>query len=257
MSKIPNLEATLLTFQRKLQISEKLYLFLLERREEASISYEATLPNTRVINYANTSYSPIQPKRLFIFLGSLILGLLIPFGVLYVLKLIDTKIHTREQLQKLMPNFNILGEIPFVEDVESIMDSRGIFAESFRMIRSNISYKLNNKQDSQLILSTSSIKGEGKTMAAFNTASSYVAAGKKVLLIGADLRNPQVHNLIGIDRKTNSKGLSTLISNNITEVNAEYINSIDIFNNRLDILLSGPIPPNPAELLGSEAYFTY
>ena len=126
-----NLEATLLTFQRKLQISEKLYLFLLERREEASISYEATLPNTRVINYANTSYSPIQPKRLFIFLGSLILGLLIPFGVLYVLKLIDTKIHTREQLQKLMPNFNILGEIPFVEDVESIMDSRGIFAESF------------------------------------------------------------------------------------------------------------------------------
>ena len=178
---------------------------------------------------------------------------MIPFGVLYVLKLIDTKIHTREQLQKLMPNFNILGEIPFVEDVESIMDSRGIFAESFRMIRSNISYKLNNKQDSQLILSTSSIKGEGKTMAAFNTASSYVAA-KKVLLIGADLRNPQVHNLIGIDRKTNQK-LSTLISNNITEVNAEYINSIDIFNNRLDILLSGPIPPNPAELLGSEAYF--
>ena len=187
---------------------------------------------------------------------SLMLGLLIPFVVLYILRLIDTKIHTREQLKKFIPNLDILGEVPFVEDIQSIMDSRGIFAESFRIIRSNISFKLNNKQDSHVILSTSSIKGEGKTLTAFNTASSYVAAGKKVLLIGADLRNPQVHNLIDLDRKTNSKGLSTLISDGIIEVNSEYIQTIDIFNHQLDILLSGPIPPNPAELLGSESFLS-
>ena len=217
VSKIPNLEATLLTFQRKFQIAENLYLFLLERREEASISYEATLPSTRIINYANTDFIPVAPKKLIIFLVSLVLGLFIPFLILYILKSVDSKIHTREQLEKLIPNLDMMGEVPFVEDIQSIMDPRGIFAESSRVIRSNISFKLNNNQDSHVILSTSTIKGEGKTLTAFNTASSYVATGKKVLLIGADLRNPQLHNLIDLDRKTNSKGLSTLISNGSTE----------------------------------------
>ena len=85
-------------FERKFQIAEKLYLFLLERREEASISYEATLPNTRVINDAYTDFIPVAPKKQIIFLGAVLLGLFIPFGVLYLLKLIDTKIHTREDL---------------------------------------------------------------------------------------------------------------------------------------------------------------
>ena len=254
VSKIPNLEATLLTFQRKFQIAEKLYLFLLERREEASISYESTLPNTRVINYAYTNFIPVAPKKQLIYLGAILLGLLFPFGVFYILKLIDSKIHTREELEKLIPNLDILGEVPFVEDIQSIMDSRGIFAESSRVIRSNISFKLNNDNKSHVILSTSSIKGEGKTMTAFNTAASYVAAEKKVLLIGADLRNPQVHNLVDLDRKSNTKGLSTLVANRITEISSDYLETIDIFNNQLDILLSGPIPPNPAELLGSEAF---
>ena len=254
VSKIPNLEATLLTFQRKFQLAEKLYLFLLQRREEASISYESTVPNTRIIDYASTDFIPVAPKKSIIFLGSLILGLFIPFVVLYILKLIDSKIHTREQLEKLAPNLDIVGEVPFIEDIQSTMDYRGIFAESSRVIRSNISYKLNNKQDSQVILSTSSIKGEGKTLTAFNIAATYVAARKKVLLIGADLRNPQVHKLVDIDRKSNSKGLSTIISEGITEVNSEYFHTIDIFKYHMDILLSGPIPPNPAELLGSESF---
>ena len=93
VSKIPGLEATLLGFERKFQIAEKLYLFLLERREEASISYESTLPNTRVINYAHTNLTPVAPKKQIIVLGSVLLALLIPFGVIYILKLIDTKIH--------------------------------------------------------------------------------------------------------------------------------------------------------------------
>ena len=253
VSKIPKLEAALLGFERKFQIAEKLYLFLLERREEASISYEATLPNTRVINDAYTDFIPVAPKKQIIFLGAVLLGLFIPFGVLFLLKLIDTKIHTREDLEKLIPNLDIMGEVPFVEDIQSITDSRGIFAESSRVIRSNISFKL-NKDQSNVILCTSSIKGEGKTMTAFNTAASYVATGKKVLLIGADLRNPQLHTLINIDRKSNLKGLSTLIANASLEVSKEAIETLDLFNNQLDILLSGPIPPNPAELLNSKVF---
>jgi len=254
VSKIPNLEATLLTFQRKFQIAEKLYLFLLQRREEASISYESTLPNTRVINYASTDFVPLSPKKSIIYFGSFILGLLLPFSVLYILKFLDSKIHSRDELEKLAPSLDILGEIPFEEDVKTIKESRSIFAESSRVIRSNISFKLNSENKSNIILCTSCIKGEGKTITAFNTAASYAATAKKVLLIGADLRNPQIHNLVDIDRKTKNKGLSTLIAERITDIDSEYIQTIDIFNNHMDILLSGPIPPNPAELLGSETF---
>ena len=254
VSKIPGLEATLLGFERKFQIAEKLYLFLLERREEASISYESTLPNTRVINYAHTNLTPVAPKKQIIVLGSVLLALLIPFGVIYILKLIDTKIHTREDLEKLIPNLDVLGEIPFVEDIKTVNNSRGVFAESSRVIRSNISFKLPEKENGSVILSTSSIKGEGKTITAFNTAASYVATGKKVLLIGADLRNPQVHDLLNIDRKSNTKGLSNLLSNPSIEFSSDYVIHSFLFDKPIDIMLSGPIPPNPAELLGSDTF---
>ena len=254
VSKIPGLEATLLGFERKFQIAEKLYLFLLERREEASISYESTLPNTRVINYAYTNIIPIAPKKQIIAFGSVLLALLIPFGVIYILKLIDTKIHTRKDLEKLIPNLDVLGEIPFVEDIKTLNNSRGVFAESSRVIRSNISFKLPEKENGSVILSTSSIKGEGKTIAAFNIAASYVATGKKVLLIAADLRNPQVHDLLNIDRKSNTKGLSNLLSNPSIEFSSDYVISSILFNKEIDIMLSGPIPPNPAELLGSDTF---
>ena len=93
-----------------------------------------------------------------------------------------------------------------------------------------------------------------ETLTAYNTASTYVATGKKVLLIGADLRNPQLHKLIDLDRKSNNRGLSTLISEGTSEFNSDYINTIEVFNHKMDILLSGPIPPNPAELLGSKSF---
>ena len=149
--------------------------------------------------------------------------------MLYVLKLIDTKIHTREEFEKLIPNLDILGEVPFVEDVKTVVNSRGVFAESSRVIRSNISFKLPEKENGSVILSTSSIKGEGKTMTAFNTAASYVASGKKVLLIGADLRNPQIHNLLNIERKSNTKGLSNLLSNPSIEFSSDYVMSFILF----------------------------
>ena len=253
VARIPKLEAKLLAFQRKFQLAENLYIFLLKRREEASISYEATLPNTRVINYANTSPIPISPKKQLIFLGSILLGLLVPFGVLYILKLTDTKIHKREDLEKELSNLNILGEIPFVEESNTIDDPRGAFAEASRVIRSNISFKLPNSDKCQVILSTSSIKGEGKTLTIFNLAASYVAAGNKVLLIGADLRNPQLHTIMGYDRKSGSEGLSTILSK--SRVNpSDNVVTVDIFSSSIDVMLSGPIPPNPAELLNSDKF---
>tara|TARA_B100001248_G_scaffold73302_1_gene52226 strand:+ start:16658 stop:19000 length:2343 start_codon:yes stop_codon:yes gene_type:complete len=251
VSKIPGLEVSLLGFERKLQIAEMVYMFLLERREEASISYESTVPNTRVINYANTNIVPIAPRKNIIIIGSIFISILLPGLVFYILKIIDSKIHSRDNLLKLIPNLDILGEVPFNEDVKSINDPRGIFAESARVIRSNISFKLPNKNGCSVILSTSSIKGEGKTISAYNIAASYAAAGEKVLLIGGDLRNPQIHKILNFKRKSNEKGLVNLILNSTDISLKDYIQYTTVFKNKLNFILSGPIPPNPAELLSS------
>lgn len=184
-------------------------------------------------------------------MAAVLLGLVLPFGILYLLKLTDTKIHNRKELGKLIPNIDIMGEVPFIEDIHSTDDSRSILTETFRMIRSNISFKLNSDQSCKVILSTSNIKGEGKTFTAFNIAASYVATGKKVLLLGADLRNPKLHIPMVIKRPIINKGLSNLIANSSIEISSDYLNSFNIFNNNLDVLFSGPIPPNPSELLGS------
>jgi capsular exopolysaccharide synthesis family protein len=245
VSKIPQLEATLLSFERKFQIAEKLYLFLLERREEASISYESTLPNTRVINSAYTESIPVAPKKQIIFLGAILLGLFIPLGILYILKLIDTKINTREDLEDGLPSIPILGEVPLDENYTTEYDDRGITAESTRVIRSNMSF-LFNEFKSQVILTTSTIKGEGKSFVSYNIAKSYNSLGKKVLLIGADLRNPQVHNLLGIER--GNLGLSTFLNDvNYNDLDKLIVKGKSV--NEMDYLLSGAIPPNPSELL--------
>jgi capsular exopolysaccharide synthesis family protein len=253
VSRIPELEARLLEFQRKFELSENLYLFLLQRREEASISYESTLPDTRIINYANTNLIPVSPKRNLIFLASVLLGLLVPFVILYILKLFDTKIHTREDIEKISKDIQILGEVPFVEELDSIGDSRGVFAESSRIIRSNLNYKIDSSNNCNVILCTSSIKGEGKTVTAVNLTSTYVAADKKVLLIGGDLRNPQLHNVFKVDRKSTGKGLSNIIVDKSSSID-DYITKKKVFGKEFDVLYSGVIPPNPAELLGSDNF---
>lgn len=254
VSKIPGLEVSLFGFERKLQIAETVYMFLLQKREEASISYESTVPNTRVINYANTNMVPISPKKNYIIFGSILLSLFLPGLVLYILKITDSKIHSRDQLSKLIPNLDFLGEVPFNDNVQSIIDSRSIFAESARIIRSNISFKLPKKNSCSVILSTSSVKGEGKTISAFNLAASYAAAGEKILLIGGDLRNPQLHKILSLKRKSNDKGLVNSILNFSNFSTKDYIQSTTVFKNKLDLMLSGPIPPNPAELLSSSDF---
>ena len=254
VSKIPGLEVSLFGFERKLQIAETVYMFLLQKREEASISYESTVPNTRVINYANTNMVPISPKKNYIIFGSILLSLFLPGLVLYILKITDSKIHSRDQLSKLIPNLDFLGEVPFNDNVQSLIDSRSIFAESARIIRSNISFKLPKKNSCSVILSTSSVKGEGKTISAFNLAASYAAAGEKILLIGGDLRNPQLHKILSLKRKSNDKGLVNSILNFSNFSTKDYIQSTTVFKNKLDLMLSGPIPPNPAELLSSSDF---
>ena len=176
VASLPSKENTLRAFARNFKIVEELYVFLLERKEEASISYISALPNIKVLSYGVSSIKPIAPKVQIIYLGAVLLGLIVPFGILYITRLLDTKINTRDDLDAGLKNISILGEMPFVEDT-TLQDTtgRGLVAESTRVLRSSLSFQLQT-QKANVLLVTSTIKGEGKSFVSHNLAQSYCSA---------------------------------------------------------------------------------
>jgi capsular exopolysaccharide synthesis family protein len=245
VSGLPEKGYTMRTLAREFKFAEDLLVFLSQRKEEASISYVSVLPNLKVLSYGISDNSPVAPVRHIIYIGGLLIGLAVPITILFLLKLLNTKINTREDLEKGLPDLTILGEVPYDENYSSENDDRGIIAESTRVIRSSISFLLNQNKP-QVIITTSTIKGEGKSFVSYNIAQSYNALGKKVILIGADLRNPQVHTLLGIER--GNLGLSTFLNDvNYNDLDKLIVKGKSI--DEIDYLLSGAIPPNPSELL--------
>ena len=251
VSKIPSQEKYLRSIERNQQIKEALYLYLLQKGEEAQVSFAVTEPSIKVIEYGVSDKNPVSPNSTFIYLGCFLIGIFIPFIIIYFIFLFDNKVHSREDLEKY--SLNILGEIPFFDlaDSEKVFknpDDRSIISESFRMLMSNVRYLQNNDSSSNVILVTSSIKGEGKTLNALNLALSFSSVGKKVLLIGCDLRNPQLHKYVNSDK--NVAGIVDFLVDNKTNWKESVINP---FENQplLDILLSGPLPPNPLNLLNN------
>ena len=247
---IPSQEKNLRSIERNQKIKEALYLFLLQKGEEAQVSYAVTEPSIKVIEYAISEKYPVSPNSKIIFSSAIILGLFIPFIILYFFFLFDNKVHTREDLEKY--SLNVLGEIPFFDLTESEKvfknpDDRSIISESFRMLMSNVRYLQKNDSISNVILVTSSIKGEGKTLNALNLSLSLSSVGKKVLLLGCDLRNPQLHKYINYDKNVN--GLVDFLVDNKTEWKTNIINPF--VSQDLDILLSGPLPPNPLNLINN------
>ena len=245
VSRLPEKGYTMRTLAREFKFAEDLLLFLSQRKEEASISYVSVLPNLKVLSYGVVNNSPVSPKRKIIYIGGVLIGFIVPFGIFFLLKVLDTKINTREDLEKGLPGLTILGEVPYDENYSSENDDRGIIAESTRVIRSSMSFLLNQNKP-QVIITSSTTKGEGKSFISYNIAQSYNALGKKVILIGADLRNPQVHTLLGIER--GNLGLSTFLNDvNYNDLDKLIVKGKSIDD--LDYLLSGAIPPNPSELL--------
>jgi capsular exopolysaccharide synthesis family protein len=250
VANMPSHEKDLREIERNQNIKETLYLFLLQKGEEAQVSYAVTEPSIKVVEYATSEIIPISPKTTIIFLTSFMLACLIPFLILYFIFLFDNKVHSREDLEKF--SFNVLGEIPFFDLSESDKvflnpEDRSIISESFRMLMSNVRYLQKNDSKSNVILVTSSIKGEGKTLNALNLALSFSSIGKKVLLIGCDLRNPQLHKYINYEK--NVPGLVDFLVNNKSDWKKNVINPFD--SQSLEILLSGPLPPNPLNLINN------
>ena len=243
---LPSKENTLRAYARDFKIVEELYVFLLERKEEASISYISALPNIKLLSYGVSSKSPIAPKVQITYLTALLLGIFVPFGIFFLLKILDSKINTRDDLENGLKGITVLGEMPFAENTEDLDGSgRGLIAESARVLRSGLSFQLQIDK-TNVICVTSTIKGEGKSFVSYNLAQSYSALGKKVILVGADLRNPQLHKFL--NQKRENIGLTTYLSNqNYNDIPSLITKSAT--PGGLDYLLTGAIPPNPSELL--------
>jgi tyrosine-protein kinase Etk/Wzc len=251
-SSIPAKEKILRSIERQQTIKETLYLFLLQKREEASVSKAVTSPSIKVVDYAMTNYIPIAPKRSIIYLAALLIGLLIPFGILYVLFLTDTKIHSKLDFERLSPTIPVVAEIPFIDEDSRMItkNDRSVLAEAFRILRTNINYLIPIKKEGEcpVIYTSSSIKGEGKTFVSLNLALTLASMDKKVLLVGSDLRNPQLHKYLSLNK--NRIGLSNYLYD--TNTNWKDLINDKVFNNEyLSIIFAGSVPPNPAELLSN------
>ena len=258
ISAIPGIERLYRDIERQQGIKETLYLYLLQKREETAISLAVTTPKAKIVDSAYSLKEPISPKPKIVYLGSLIAGMLIPFLIIYTRNLLDTKIHNRQDIEKQLPQIPILGELPQLEakEKETIkLNDRSVLAESFRILRTNLSYLLKTQQraDAKVIYVTSTIKGEGKTFTAFNLALSLNSTGRSVLILGADVRNPQLHRYINKSEAT--KGLSEYLYDDKVKIDS-ITNDLEINRHHMKIILSGRIPPNPAELLMSDRYGT-
>ena len=251
-STIPAKEKMLRAIERQQKIKETLYLLLLQKREEAAINKAITAPSIKVVDYAISGNSPVSPKRQIIFLAALLLGLFLPFGILYLYFMLDNKIHSKQDIERVVPETPVIAEIPNIKgDQMYITDNdRSILAESFRILRTNINYVLPFKPagEGQIVYVTSTIKGEGKTFTSANLALILASMQKKVLLLGSDLRNPQLHKFLNLERE--QKGVSGYLYD--TSINwKSLLHERKLGNNNLDVILAGSIPPNPAELLSN------
>ncbi|WP_461376558.1 GumC family protein, partial [Cloacibacterium normanense] len=250
ISKFPLQEKLFRSIERQQNLKESLYLYLLQKREEASIALSANAPKAKIVNPAYTSDSPVSPKRQTYYLIAFSLGLLIPIGILYIVFALDTKIHNRREIRKALPEIPVVGEISNAGDLEdSVVKKNDLtaFAESFRIMLTNAKFIVKPiKGIAPVIMVSSSVKGEGKTTVSTNTAL-ILAQNRKVLLLGADLRNPQLKRFITHAKK----GLSDYLVNENENNIEQYIETFE-GNPNLDVLPSGTIPPNPTYLLSSD-----
>ncbi|NND62295.1 MAG: polysaccharide biosynthesis tyrosine autokinase, partial [Flavobacteriaceae bacterium] len=253
LSRVPTKEKIYRGIERQQTIKEQLYLFLLQQREEASISLAVTAPKAKIVDKAFSSKAPVSPKKPLIYLGAALAGLLLPFLVIYSSSLLNNKVNDRRDVEAVLSETSLIGEIPKLKKGEEQLiqlNDRSVLAESFRILRTNLQYlfinKLNNGKSANTVFVTSTIKGEGKTFVAFNLALTLALTGKKVALVGADIRNPQLQRYLSKESQ-DRKGLTEYILD--PDLKVKDLAAPSIYNENLSIVLSGIIPPNPAELL--------
>ncbi|MGB5262337.1 MAG: polysaccharide biosynthesis tyrosine autokinase, partial [Lutimonas sp.] len=246
---LPPKEQKLLNFQRKYNISETNYNYLKQKSYEAGTAIAANVSDIKILDKAkDTGQLPISPKTQFNYMIGLLLGTIIPLLVIISKEVLDNKITTVEEIEKMykIPVLGVLGRNNYESRLVVANKPNSTISESFRALRSNIQFLLKRENKTKTILVTSSVSKEGKTMCAINRASVFAMSGKKTVIIGFDLRKPQMHKEF---EHNNEFGIVNYL---IGEKDLDQIighSRVD----HLDFITSGPIPPNPSELILSES----
>ncbi|MFH0758619.1 MAG: polysaccharide biosynthesis tyrosine autokinase [Bacteroidota bacterium] len=243
---LPFTQRRLLGIERKFNLSENVYMSLLEQRIQAQIIKASNLPDCEIVEPPQY-VSVYSPKKALFLIGALFMGLLLPVLFVLIKKMLTGKVLNKEELKHLT-KLNLIGSIPQENktSINVIKDQpNSIVAEAFHTLRTNIIYYLMGKQN-QVILVTSSMAGEGKSFSALNLASSIANTNNKTALVEFDLRNPsELYEKLGI------RGLIGVSSYLINKASLdEMVISSGLPN--LDIILAGQIPPNPVELISGE-----
>lgn len=253
ISNAPAQERRFVSIQRQQEIKAGLYLMLLQKREENNIALAATANNAKIIDDALADDFPISPNKKIIYMAAFVLGLGIPIAIIYILNLLSYRIEGRADVERLT-NVSIIGDVPLndSEDKHVIAvreNDNDIMAETFRSLRTNLLFMLGDP-DKKVILVTSTMSGEGKTFIASNLAVSLALLGKKVIIVGLDIRKPGLNKVFRIHHK--EKGITGFLSAPQSTDLRSMILTSEVSNN-LHVLPGGAIPPNPTELLARKS----
>ena len=249
ISEAPGQEREFVSIARQQEIKAGLYLMLLQKREENAITLAATANNAKIIDDAIADDAPVSPKGKMIYLVALVLGVGIPVGVIYLLELTKFKIEGRSDVEKLT-SVPIVGDIPLTDEKQGAIavfeNQNNLMSETFRNIRTNLQFMLEN--DKKVILVTSTVSGEGKSFISANLAISLSLLGKKVVIVGLDIRKPGLNKVFNIPRK--EVGITQYLAN--PEKNLMDLVQLSDVSKNLYILPGGTVPPNPTELLARD-----
>ena len=249
ISDAPGQERQYVSIARQQEIKAGLYLMLLQKREENAITLAATANNAKIIDEPVATGGPLSPKPNMIYMIALVLGVGLPVGVIFLIGLTKFKIEGRGDVEKLT-RLPIVGDVPLTNEkagsIAVFENQNTLMSETFRHIRTNLQFMLEN--DQKVILVTSTVSGEGKSFISSNLAISLSLLGKRVVIVGLDIRKPGLNKIFNIPRK--EQGITQYLSN--PEKNLmDFVQPSDVSKN-LYILPGGIVPPNPTELLARD-----